>query len=121
MKRKLVVLVFLAACSATAYQHALDVSLASLNAARDSFTTWDKEHQTELVEAATTKEEAKASLAEYRKTRARVTAAFIAAYGAIAVASVKADAASITAAGEAVVTVYTELKKLFPGMKAVIP
>jgi hypothetical protein len=115
MRRLIIPLLFLvAACSSATYRKALDVSLASLNAARDSFVAFDKDHQLELVEAAPTKEEAKAALASYRKARSGVVAAFIGAYGALAVAAVKETPESITAAGEAVLFVVAELRKLFP-------
>jgi len=102
-------------CSSTAYQHGLDVSLTALNQASNSFVAFDKDKQMQLVEESTTKEEAKAKLAAYRAVRTPVLAAFLAAYGAIAVAAVKPDEASITEAGKAVLLVYTQLKALFPG------
>ncbi len=107
-------ILLVAACSSTSYQHALDVSLTALNQASNSFVTYDKEKQLQLVDETTTKEEAHTALKAYRATRAPVVAAFLGAYGAIAVAAVKADGASITEAGKAVLLVYEQLKKLFP-------
>jgi hypothetical protein len=65
----------------------LAISLSAANAARDSFTAWDKDHQLEIVHNATTREEAEAKLAAYRHTRADVLAGFTVAYTSIAAAA----------------------------------
>lgn len=103
----------LGACAS--YQHALDVSLSSLNAARDGFVAWDADHQLRLVEGADTKEAAKAALASYRADRKKVTAALLTAYGALSVAAVKPDGASIAATGAAIGKVFDEMRTLGMG------
>lgn len=65
-----------------------------VNAARDAFTAWDGRHQTEIVDAAKTEAEGRAELTAYRAERARVQVAFVAAYSAIAVASLDDSADS---------------------------
>jgi hypothetical protein len=65
----------------------LGVALSAANAARDSFTAWDKDHQLEIVHNATTREEAEAKIATYRHTRADVLAGFTVAYTSIAAAA----------------------------------
>jgi hypothetical protein len=84
------VLVVLAACGGSFTDKAnktLATSLAATNAARDQFLAWDKAHQLELVDGATTKDEAEAKLAAYRMKRQPVLKAFTAAYVSIAAAA----------------------------------
>lgn len=65
----------------------VNVALGATNAARDAMLAWDKQHQSELVESSTTKEQADAKLAHYRAQRKPVEKAFAAAYNAIAAAA----------------------------------
>jgi len=66
----------------------LSTILAATNAARDSFTVWDTEHQQQIVEAAATKDAGRTNLARYREKRATVLKAFVVAYQSLASAAV---------------------------------
>lgn len=65
----------------------LSKTLAGVNAAHEAFVAYDREHQAEIVDTAKTHDEGAAALAGYRGARAKVSIAFVAAYGAIAAAS----------------------------------
>jgi hypothetical protein len=65
-------------------EKSLRASLDAISAARDSFTTWDAQHQKALVANASSREEAEAALASYRTQRQKLIAAFTGAYSALA-------------------------------------
>lgn len=81
-------------CSGPSQQHVVEragsvatTALAAVNAARDNFLEWNSAHELDIVDHATSMEEGTRNLAEYRERRQVVTAAFQAAYGAIAAAA----------------------------------
>ena len=82
----LVVLMNLA-CGPSARQSALKGAYATVNAASAGFTAWDRAHQKELVETATSLDEAKRRLHEYRDKRRAVDESIIAAYALIGAAA----------------------------------
>lgn len=90
----------------------LSKTLAGVNAARDGFAPYDKDHQAEIVEAAKTREEGVAALSDYRAKRNKVTVAFVAAYGAIAAASVDLTDESLTKAAFAARDLVSALRAL---------
>ena len=65
----------------------LHTALGATNAARDLFVQWDRQHQLDLVERASSREEGEAQLASYRKDRQAVVSNFAVAYSAIAAAA----------------------------------
>src|SRR3990167_4760740 len=86
------VLVFLlAACGPSIREKALATTFAGLNAARDGFLTWDKEHQETIVRdtyaAGGPRADATRKLADYRRQAAKVDHAFVVAYSALAAAA----------------------------------
>jgi hypothetical protein len=95
-----------------AKQKALQTSLTALNAARDGFLAWDKNHQQKIVDEATSLEAGKAALAAYRAKREPVTQAFVVAYSALAVAALEKSAAMILEAALAAKEAYTLVKTL---------
>lgn len=67
---------------------ALGTAIVATNAARDQFTEWDKQHQLDIVDRATTREQATGGLKAYRQKRQKVIQAFTVAYTAMASAAV---------------------------------
>lgn len=102
------ILIALVACSATARHTALSTTTASLDAAQVTFVAYDGEHQLAIVAAcpvADGKPACEAQLAAYRAERAKVLAAVVGAYRAVAAAWKLDNAASLAtalAAGAAV-------------------
>lgn len=82
-----VLLALIGACGTTR-EEVLGRTLQGVNAARDGFVQFDKEHQDLIVEKAETFEEGEANLRVYRDKREVVTSAFIVAYSAIAAAAI---------------------------------
>lgn len=111
-------LVAVAGCAASR-DEVLSRALAGVEAADKSFVGYDKAHQGGIVDSATSREQGERSLAEYRGQRDKVTAAFVAAYGAIAVASVDANDAAIKSTIDTMATLVTALRELgvIPGGK----
>lgn len=108
----------LAGCAATKDQ-VLTRSLAGVDAAEKAFVAYDHEHQSGIVSGATSREQGEKSLTEYRAQRDKVTAALVAAYGAIAVASSDGSDASIRKTIDAVTAVVAAMRELgvIPGGK----
>jgi len=76
-------------------QHSLATALVSTNAARDVFTSWDIEHQRDLVSSAGGDADvAAAKVAAYREKRVAVLRAFTVAYSALAAAATALAAAT---------------------------
>jgi hypothetical protein len=95
----------------------LQVGLASLNAARDGFVAYDAKHQSDIVDAAKSLEEGKASLAEYRTKREPLIQAFAVAYSALAAAALDDTEARLAEAGKTAIEVYRLVKELMGGSK----
>ena len=74
-------------CGPSARSSALKGAYATVNAASAGFTAWDRAHQKELVETATSLDEAKRRLHEYRDKRRAVDESIIAAYALIGAAA----------------------------------
>lgn len=81
----------LAGCGASTRTKTLQATLVTANTARDTFLAWDSAHQQAIVASATSLDDGKAKLAEYRGKRAKVVEAFEVAYHAIAVATILKD------------------------------
>lgn len=105
----------LLACGASTRQKAIDTGLASLNAARDGFVTFDALHQEQIVAKATTLEEGKAQLAAWREKRKRVVDAFVIAYRALSTAALLNDDQSLAAFITAAATVAKTIDELTGG------
>ena len=77
-----------ASCSgANQKQRTLAVALTSVDAARDSFITWDAAHQSDIVGTVSSYEEGVSRLTAYRGKRDEIVAGFELAYQAIAAAA----------------------------------
>lgn len=112
-RRHAPILFLLAALASCAGRDALlSKTLAGVNAGRDAFSSYDKDHQAEIVEANTSREAGLAALNEYRAARAKVSIAFVAAYGAIAAASTDLTDESLTKAAFAARDLIKALRAL---------
>lgn len=108
-----ILLGFLPSCGgAGKHENTLKASLISLNAARDGFVAWDREHQDQIVREAPTYVEGRQRLDDYRKDRERVVAGFEIAYRALAVAALKRDDISITLMLAEAKAVYDRIRDL---------
>lgn len=95
-------LVLLVACGASARERTIRTALVAVNEARDAFVIVDRDIQLGIVKVATSKEDGAAKLADYRKSRENLVAAFEVAYRAIAIAATIDDGTrSLAAALEA--------------------
>lgn len=90
-------------CTASSRQTAIKAALVTADASRDAFMAHDALAQSAIVRDATTLEEGRARLVEYRAKRVKVELAFAVLYRAIAVAATANDdktAAAVKAALE---------------------
>lgn len=88
----------MSACSKSQRADTLHASVVSVNAARDGFVAWDREHQQSIVDHATSHEDGVAALATYRSKRGPIMDTFEVAYRALAVAATQTDDPSLKAA-----------------------
>lgn len=102
-------------CGPSAQQKTLRVSLTTVNAARDGFITWDDQHQQGIVEKATSLEQGKQALVDYRAKRERVVLGFEVVYKTIALAALDPTAANVAAALAAITEMTGLLKELRDG------
>lgn len=105
----LVMLVATPACSGSKRTRTLQTTLAAVNAARDGFIAWDKQHQLELVKNASSRDETDKSLGDYHKRREPVVTGFEVVYRAIALAATQNDGPSLSAALDKASELYEAL------------
>jgi hypothetical protein len=86
---------FVAACGASAREKVLHGSYIAVTSAQSGFEAWDRVHQDDIVDKATSYEDGVAKLEAYWKAQVAVTNAFEAAYRAIAAAAL-ADTEPLT-------------------------
>ncbi len=105
----------LSACTKNQRVDTLRTSLISLNAARDGFTSWDRDHQQQIVNQATNRDDAVKALESYRDRRKPVAESFEVAYRALALAATQTDDPSLTAALESSRQLVDAVKALIGG------
>lgn len=97
----LLVVIFLGltvvACGQSARQKTLKASLVSLNASRDGFLAWDREHQQQIVYRAESLAEGRAALAAYHEKRRLVVLGFEIAYKGLATAALSPSETNVVA------------------------
>jgi acyl-CoA synthetase (AMP-forming)/AMP-acid ligase II len=103
------------ACTGNQRQKTLRATVISVNAARDGFVEYDRQHQLALVEKAATREEGEKSLAAYRLKRTPVVAGFEATYIALTIALTQTDDPSLRAALEASSAMIAAIKSITGG------
>ena len=110
------ILLLSTACGSSAREKALSTTLASLNAARDGFVAWDKEHQESIVQETYdeggTRADAVRKLADYRRKAARIDQAFVLAYSALAAAALDLSVAGLISAAADARKVYEAILAL---------
>lgn len=104
-------------CAASQRESAIKAALVTADATSAAFVAYDSSRQDEIAAAATSLEDGKAKLAEYRGKRAKAEKAFAVAYRAIAVAATLNDDQSIAALQTAVADVVAAVKELTGGAK----
>lgn len=112
---KLAVWVFalaLAACGASARERTIATALATTNVAAATFEKFDGIHQGAIVAKATSLEEGKAALADYRKDQVKVEALLAGLYRAIATAATLEDDHSLVGIVSAAKLLQDELHAL---------
>lgn len=82
-------------CTHDTRRDTIHAALVATDSARAGFVAWDREHQLDLVERATTREGGAAALAEYRGKRDGLTEKLVGVYRAIAAASLANDDQSL--------------------------
>jgi outer membrane murein-binding lipoprotein Lpp len=102
----------LSACGAGAHQKTIATTLATLNAASDTFVAYDKDHRSEIVAKAKSHEQGQAALNEWDSTVETVTVGLEAAYKAVAVAATLNDDQSLASMIAAALIVKSELETL---------
>lgn len=107
----ILIVLSLAACGSNQRQETLHSALVAANVARDGFAAWDLAHQKQIVEKATSREQAEAELAAYRAKRDGIIARFEEAYRAIAVAATQDDKASLDIAKDLGAKLIKDLAK----------
>jgi hypothetical protein len=91
----LLLALFLLACGASARERTIAAAFTTTNASRDAFIAFDARHQAEIVKSATSLDDGKAKLANYRAQREPIVQAFAAVYRVIAAAAIAKDATSV--------------------------
>ncbi len=107
----LALVALVSACSQATRKDTINAALLATNAARDGFVQYDAGMQGKIVDEATSIDDGKAKLKEYREKRAKVLALFPVVYYAIAAAAQANDDASFA-------KMKTSLKQL---LDAVMP
>lgn len=90
----LAIIVLASACSKAARRDTINAALLATNAARDGFVQYDAGMQDKIVAEATSLDNGKGKLKEYRERRAKVLALFPVVYYSIAAAAQANDDAS---------------------------
>jgi hypothetical protein len=83
------------ACAGSQRLDTLRTTLASVNAARDGFSTWDATHQHDIVVNAASRQEAEGNLSSYRLEREQVVTGFEIVYRLIGQAATLTDDTSL--------------------------
>lgn len=105
-----IVFVAFAGCGPGSRTKALRTTLASIDAARAAFVTWDDKTQTRIVDEASSLDEGRAQLAAHRVKRDRLTSYFELAYRTIAAALAAEDGDTLKVVG-AVSELWTAYEK----------
>jgi|SRR5262245_11266851 len=109
------VLLAMASCTRGQRVDTIHTTLVAVTSARDGFTAWDRQHQLALVSAASTREEAEASVSSYHASRAIVIDGFEFAYRALAVAATQTDELSLRAAVGAADDLIAKVRAMMGG------
>ena len=99
-------------CTPNKRTKTLHATLVAVNAARDGFTAWDREHQASLARTLPSREAIDQALDAYHAKRRPVVDSFEVAYRALAVAATQTDDMSLKTALDGARELLTALQKL---------
>jgi hypothetical protein len=85
----------LSGCGASARERVIRATFVTINSARDGFTTFDAQHQQQIIDDAKTLDEGKAALVAYRHNRETVLVILVDAYLALSTAVLADDPKSL--------------------------
>lgn len=108
----MLLLAFVAACGANARRDTLRGNIVALDVARDATLKLSKEHEAAIIEHATSKDEARVQLAEWRDVVDSMMTALEDGYRITYSAAILDDAKSASEAGAAVAKALALLKEL---------
>lgn len=103
---------FVGGCRSDHRQTTIRATLATVHTARTVFEQWDREHQQEIVDKATSLEQGRAELEAYRAKRNVVIQTFLAAATLLATAANEKDDATLAEARKAVAGLIDDLVDL---------
>jgi outer membrane murein-binding lipoprotein Lpp len=106
----------MSACTKSQRVDTLRSTVVSVNAARDGFIAWDREHQQSIVDHAASREDGAAALATYRTKREPIMITFEVAYRALAVAATQTDDLSLKSALSVSGDLIDAIKALMKGL-----
>lgn len=109
-------LVALPGCGSSQRQKTLHASVLAINAARDGFHVYDRQHESDLIKNATTREQITVSIEAYRMHADAVYAALEIAYEAIDAASTTNDDPSYQKAMKATAAALDAVKTITGGL-----
>lgn len=102
-------------CAAQTRESTIKAALVTVDASKEAYVTYDAHAQDQIVARATSLDDGKAKLAEYRAKRERVVKALTVAYQAIATAAQLNDDHSLAAVAAAIGEVIATVKSLTGG------
>lgn len=97
-------------CSSNARIDSIHASLVAVDAARDGFVVYDRQHQDDIVDHATSREDGVSKLVAYRKDREAILNGFEIAYRLLATAATQNDDQSLSAALRAAGDLVSRIK-----------
>ena len=104
-------------CAASSRETALKASLVTVDAARDGFLAYDRQHELALVAESVSAPDAQAKLAAYQAKRAKIDPLFVAAYHALAAAELLNTDQSLASLQGAVANLIDAVKAFTGGSK----
>lgn len=104
------------ACNRSQRNDTLRTTVISVNAARDGFTAWDRNHQQAIAASAATREAAESELTKYRSERETTLRYFEVAYRSLALAATQVDEPSLKTALISAADVVDAVKALMMGV-----
>lgn len=102
-------------CAASTRESTIRAALVTVDASKEAYATYDAHAQDEIVAKATSLDDGKAKLTEYRTKRGKAIKAFVVAYQAIATAAQLNDDHSLASVAAAISEVIATVRALTGG------
>lgn len=106
----------MASCTSSQRADTIHAAVISVDAARDGFVAWDRDHQQSLIDQSTSRDIGLKALASYRDQRQPIMDTFEVAYRALALAATQTDDPSLKAALSSAGDIVDAVKKLMGGL-----